>query len=871
MKQILAALGIVILAAGNAFADEIDDARRLLKEIEEKSKQAVELLDRAQPGTPPTPNPPYPPTGSVDFPVVAMRMPRNVGDGSKDHRRKFNELGGIPEATKPYSVEPGTVLVLINPDGTEEVLVDSGPAAAAMDPFVSYDAKRVYYAVARDVAITKKGARIAGQADLFVIDLASRRARRITQQPGGAISHLNTGPCPFIDEYGDERLMFTKATSPVPYAQAHVPQVWAIDADGANEEKVGFLHLGAALHPRMLADGRVAVDQAEIFGLRGGQWGTWVYNPDGTDWGPLISAYESPTGIGQILHFNCELPNRKLVVADYYNGKNHGFGVLMQFDHSQGFGSPNERVNPRLKASVWQRPFQPVGMENLTPDSTMKDVSAGRGGAEWNGDWVGKWTHPAQAPGGLLATWSGPSPTNAFSPADTPCHWGIIAYIPGTGVWPQGMIVKPVEKLGDFVIVARSDDHYYLQPQAVATYRQKMGIDHPAARPWLPQEQHEELPTGTPYFIIGSDSLYTRESKAVGSWTPSAAAGGDADAYDNSEIEYLRILLQELDRDSATATNSYRSKHAPERLKILGDVPVRRFQSDGSPVLDAAGNPDTSFRIKMPANQAFTFQWLDKDKAALGTAFTWHMGRPGEVHDNCKGCHAHHQPSTLVMAETYAGTHPPVDLTRAAPETYDYQKDIQPILEEHCNACHDGSNPDAMNLHEHLSSYYKRRLHHTQPAVPFHSRTSEIIRRLRLPVDDPQHMPNDGTSLSKEQIETFIKWIDTGVQDRKSDHDSQPPTLHIETPRRRVTEPIRQIVFGAADIYGIESISVRADWSDGELFHDQLPVEGVYTIRLPRAHASGTITVKVVDRRGNITRQTRRFELREQGDLSAGT
>src|SRR5207237_5929035 len=85
--------------------------------------------------------------------------------------------------------------------------------------------------------------------------------------------------------------------------------------------------------------------------------------------------------------------------------------------------------------------------------------------------------------------------------------------------------------------------------------------------------------------------------------------------------------------------------HAKERLRILGEFPVRHFQNGKQP-LDPDGNPDTSFLAKIPAKTAFTFQTLDKDGMVLNMAQTWHQVMPGEVRNDCGGCHAHSQKPT---------------------------------------------------------------------------------------------------------------------------------------------------------------------------------------------------------------------------------
>src|SRR5262249_52423747 len=91
--------------------------------------------------------------------------------------------------------------------------------------------------------------------------------------------------------------------------------------------------------------------------------------------------------------------------------------------------------------------------------------------------------------------------------------------------------------------------------------------------------------------------------------------------------------------------------HAMERMRVLGEIPVRKFGEPGASTtrgqpLDPDGNPDTSFLAKVPADTAFTFQTLDKDGMVLNMAQTWHQLRPGEIRNDCGGCHAHSQKPT---------------------------------------------------------------------------------------------------------------------------------------------------------------------------------------------------------------------------------
>jgi hypothetical protein len=167
-----------------------------------------------------------------------------------------------------------------------------------------------------------------------------------------------------------------------------------------------------------------------------------------------------------------------------------------------------------------------------------------------------------------------------------------------------------------------------------------------------------------------------------------------------------------------------------ERLRILGELPVRKFgvrpapgratAPSGEP-LDADGNPDTSFLARIPADVAFTFQTLDKDGLVLNMAQTWHQVRPGEIRRDCGGCHAHSQQPTRFETTLAASSDYPIfDLTERVPlltgkehdqsgrrwnaaddvglrnaagvVTVEYHRDIRPILDRSCVACHTKTN-----------------------------------------------------------------------------------------------------------------------------------------------------------------------------------
>jgi hypothetical protein len=171
------------------------------------------------------------------------------------------------------------------------------------------------------------------------------------------------------------------------------------------------------------------------------------------------------------------------------------------------------------------------------------------------------------------------------------------------------------------------------------------------------------------------------------------------------------------DRNRGPNSGRLFRSHAMERLRILGEVPVRKFDKDGKQPADSDGNPDTSFLAKVPADQPFTFQTLDRDGMVLNMAQTWHQVRPGEVRNNCGGCHAHSQQPTPFEKTTAAtDDYKLFDLTRATPlltnkakdeskakwddqdqaglryekalKNVEYNRDVRPLLNRSCVACH---------------------------------------------------------------------------------------------------------------------------------------------------------------------------------------
>src|SRR4051812_29146588 len=76
----------------------------------------------------------------VAYDIVYVRAPRPT-----------DRDGHFTEVFRPFSMEGNSDLVLLHPDGSEEILVDAAEAGAVADPFVTFDGQWVLYSYFPDV------------------------------------------------------------------------------------------------------------------------------------------------------------------------------------------------------------------------------------------------------------------------------------------------------------------------------------------------------------------------------------------------------------------------------------------------------------------------------------------------------------------------------------------------------------------------------------------------------------------------------------------------------------------------------------------------------------------------------------------------
>src|SRR5262249_7618864 len=213
-----------------------------------------------------------------DFDIVYVRVPRK-GD---------REPSLWTEIAHPALMDPGGDLMLLHPDGSEEVLVKGGDDGSVTDPAVSFDGEWVYYAHIHGLKGTNPWDQPpTGGADLYKLHIKTKRIVQLTHQEftpntGAAdwsrdgrtpakdktylkYGILNLGPCPLPGG----RVMFTSSRNGFrpPKHPSPCLQLFVMDDEGSNVDQVGYLNIGMALHPVVLRDGRVVFSSLESQGL----------------------------------------------------------------------------------------------------------------------------------------------------------------------------------------------------------------------------------------------------------------------------------------------------------------------------------------------------------------------------------------------------------------------------------------------------------------------------------------------------------------------------------------------------------------------------------------------------------------------------
>ncbi len=454
-------------------------------------------------------------------------------------------------------------------------------------------------------------------------------------------------------------------------------QLFAMDQDGRNLQLFGHRAMSQQLHPSILMDGRVLYTSHDpmLQKADNNQYSLFTIRPDGKF--PFIFAGKHDA-TALTYHFATQLSDGDVVVAVYYNHNNTGLGTLWRMPvDPQGADFEHQGVTDSWQMGINMLPFARKGQFVLTSQADSGDsptipyrdaVNYTLSAAD---EWIhpdgrkitmlGRFTHPAATTNNdLLVTYAIGGGSQMPGPyGDLTSTMEVIGK--DAGIWLIPLAPNSTQQVGhiadDARLVVDDPNYHEIMARPLVAYRDIYGmrIPDPARRNLPPKnngKQDTRLEAGSPFALSGASSLYDRETRSVNgtpwnakSGSPSngrnymnlASSGADLAIYGNDEVYGIRVVLPipNLPNGAPGGIESWAKQN--HQLRILGEFPIRK--SDAR-LLDAQGNPDTSFMVKLPANTPFLFQSIDKRGMALDIETTSRSAARGEK-QLCSGCHVH--------------------------------------------------------------------------------------------------------------------------------------------------------------------------------------------------------------------------------------
>ncbi len=211
---------------------------------------------------------------------------------------------------------------------------------------------------------------------------------------------------------------------------------------------------------------------------------------------------------------------------------------------------------------------------------------------------------------------------------------------------------------------------------------------------------------------------------------------------------------------------------------------------------EVALEPDSSLYVEVPPNVPWIVQALDKDRRALYTLQRQFYTQPGERFtlsiprskfvSTCGGCHGsltadpmqNIGPVDIVTeASRVMATWNRQEKKRRTPAArgaqltdyiaIDFVRDIQPLLDEHCVACHDSGRLDLRGTPtRHYTRAYESLHQLRDPASGDFADKRYINEREALSSQSPlidKLMSDSHRYLNKDELLTLIRWIDIGA------------------------------------------------------------------------------------------------------------
>ena len=235
------------------------------------------------------------------------------------------------------------------------------------------------------------------------------------------------------------------------------------------------------------------------------------------------------------------------------------------------------------------------GVDGPAPSSKPgEQVKSKQHGGETYPHAVGKVTHPCGAPDNhLLTVWSpraGQSPVQLSPRSSTPASI-------------SSRTAKPIDEPGQMLLIKHDPKYNEQWPRPLVPYQRIYGVEEPARLIHKNDGKlSPHLPEGTPFGLVGTSSMYKRESYRRAAMLPEGSVTAvPADPRTPSHCNWRPGKRAPTPASTTTATFTPSAScpwsraptsaatarvrpcfgnHAMERLRILGEIPVRKFDGE---------------------------------------------------------------------------------------------------------------------------------------------------------------------------------------------------------------------------------------------------------------------------------------------------
>ena len=230
------------------------------------------------------------------------------------------------------------------------------------------------------------------------------------------------------------------------------------------------------------------------------------------------------------------------------------------------------------------------------------------------------------------------------------------------------------------------------------------------------------------------------------------------------------------------ANPQYEGDTGPPTASIIAEIPLEE---------------DGSFYAELPSGMSFDMQSLNAEGMAIRFPHRWLYCHPGEQHtlsiprtlfaQTCSGCHGGftgkptdtlRRPDVITSASRTLAQWDPEQNRQRFPANYskgkgprimtiEFERDVRPILQHKCVACHSDQQPaadlvlsgdDAFESLRHFVEHREALAIKSYLIEKLQGRELHAPRELSGEIPHPQE-----NSLSKEELRTLVRWIDLGA------------------------------------------------------------------------------------------------------------